>query len=278
MKRYAPLFLIGLTILIVLLIIYNVDNGLDFNEDWTDIAVEFHGLVFDAIFAITLYLLYQRRENEATETRKKQLRIERWEEELEDYRGWIADESAVRILGILRRLKKAGVKDVDINDCSFKGRTIRDTIFPELSSGNASFEDTILDGVDIKNSNLDGAYFKKANLNSCSFENSEFGSSFYLAELYNVDFSDAKWRKSFFDSSTLNEVKFNRSDLKNVKFTNASLVNVDFSDAKNVTVEQLLVATRLLNPKGLSSDFIAQIEKKEPALLTEEGVIRPMVW
>jgi uncharacterized protein YjbI with pentapeptide repeats len=245
---------------------------------WGDIAVEFHGLVFDFIFISIAYLVYDRSKERQNIEDKQVARIERWKEELEDCRGWIADESAVRIIGILRRLKNADVKDVNIDGCSFKGRTIRDMIFPKLaSSSNANFENTILDKVDIKNSNLDDAYFRAANLNSCSFENSVFSSSFFLAQLFNVDFSDAKWSNSGFESSTLNEVKFCRSDLKTVTFDNATLKDVDFTDAK-VTVEQLLVARRLLNPKGLSSDFIAQIKKEVPALLTEEGVIRPMVW
>jgi uncharacterized protein YjbI with pentapeptide repeats len=271
-QRRIKLYRIGLVILIIIIaLIWLLWWGAD-SSKLEDVTVEFHGLFFDYLMIGLIYLLYDSRKEAADKAEKEEEKIERWKEELEDFRHWEADESAVRILGILRRLEKAGAKAIDIDNCSFKGRTIHEMIFPDITTGSASFEDTILKKVHIKNANLDGAHFMSAHLSVCSFKGSNFSSSsFSFAELVSVDFTKTIWRNSGFEKATLEQVDFTRADLEGVDFTGADLIEVNFTDVENLFVSQLLKANRLISPIGLPPTFIKQIADTYPKLLRKEG-------
>ena len=73
------------------------------------VLVEAHGLVFDLfIFGIVL-TAYE-------VVRGKQDKVERYKEELDDYRGWEEEEAGYRVAGIIRRLEAEGIEDIDFNE------------------------------------------------------------------------------------------------------------------------------------------------------------------
>lgn len=81
---------VGLTILFFLFDIRLIDN-------WTDVLVEAHGLLFDVIlFGIVLSIF--------NKIKSKKENILRLQEELEDYRYWDEKEAVYRIIGIIKRL------------------------------------------------------------------------------------------------------------------------------------------------------------------------------
>jgi uncharacterized protein YjbI with pentapeptide repeats len=242
--------------------------------DWdklSDVAVEFHGLFFDYILVGIIYLFYDRQKARVDADSKKKADIERWEEEIDDDRYLNTKEAASRVLGALRRLKKAGASKIDIEGCRFHGLHVRAMNFPELVNGNADFSEMTLEGVDIEDSHLDGASFRETDIAACSFKDSHFSSSFQLATLYSVTMDDTTWRASNFHQADLTQVTFKNADLGEVDFEGASLVDVIFTGAKNLSVDQLLKANKIVDPIDLPHGFLSKIAEKNPAILTEAG-------
>lgn len=189
---------------------------------WENVLVESHGMLLDLLILGVFIFWLQRR---AAKKQEKKNRIQRYKEELDDYRGWTENEAAYRVAGIIRRLKKEGVENIDfkglhLGRCSkeiikeayqkkhiFKflsgAGDLTESNFPEMMMmyGNAknldlSFSnlerawltDSDLEGIQLIETNL-----QKANLHGTSLKNADlWGAIFDKADLREVDLVGAK--------------------------------------------------------------------------------------
>ena len=110
LKNKAVSFYIFLTVAVfVALLIHDWQIG--FNKiDWDAIWIEAHGLFFDIIVLGLLLTIYNH-------FRDKEEKIERYMDEIDDFRMWNEREAAHRIRGILKRLEKLGVTNVKLDRC-----------------------------------------------------------------------------------------------------------------------------------------------------------------
>ena len=88
-------------------------NSNDVGENgfsWHDLLVEANGVVFDLLVFGILLSVYE-------SLRAKKANIDRFTEEIDDYRGWDEREASYRIAGLLRRLNKEKKYSIDLSNC-----------------------------------------------------------------------------------------------------------------------------------------------------------------
>ena len=175
-------------ILLILIVIFDIRLLVDdFSNSLNNILFEAHGLLFDLlVFGIILGFI-----NIALE--KKQ-RIERYKEEIDDYRRWDEKEATFRISGNIRRLNKLGVTNIDLSFCYLRGAQ--------------------LENVNLENSNLFLAQLQNANLKKAVLN----GAYLQAAFLQEADMSEAQLR-----NTNLTFAKLQNSMIFNADFQGATL-------------------------------------------------------
>jgi hypothetical protein len=160
-KIYLSLFFISVTAVIGISFIKGYWNRPGFFEG---ITVEAFGMLFDIcilgiLFSILLNIAENKRE------------IQRYIEEINDFRGWNEREASHRIAGNIKRLVNLGSKELPFYNCYLE---------------EAYLVETDLNGADSQGSNLMNAKLLRANLQ---------GANFFWAELMGADLygADLKW-------------------------------------------------------------------------------------
>lgn len=182
---FIGLSIIGLIIIIIL-------DFFDSQFSFHDIFVEFHGLVFDLfIFGILLTIYeYINSRNE---------KIERYQEEINDYRFWKSEEAMYRTRGLIKRLVDLKVKNLDISHC-----------YLATDKSFSSYKD--MSNWKFSAANLRDSFFLMSNLNNANF---------YMTNLMDTTFNQVN----------LTNCKFGSAILYNTKFEKCTFINVDLSEA-----------------------------------------------
>ncbi len=138
-----------------------VDSAYD-KEFIRDVLVEAHGMLFDILiigtFIFALHMLVESR-------RVKKRNIERWQEEIDDFRGWDSEEAKFRIVGNIKRLNRNGITDINLID-SF----LKNAILSRAHLEKAYLREAHLKGADFWKANLEGANLLDANLEEANLE------------------------------------------------------------------------------------------------------------
>jgi len=167
----------------------NAKEGGDFK--WHDLKVEANGMIFDLFVFGILVTTYN-----AIRARKE--KIERLKEELEDYQDWHEKEARFRIVGIIKRLVKEGIKKIDLRKCF-----LVEASFGKIDLSGSHFDMAILTDANFYHSVLVSSTFKAATLNGCIFHGTD---------LTDADFSNADLRGTKFSKGTnLTKAKFKDS-------------------------------------------------------------------
>ena len=170
------------------------------------IVVSLHTILFDLIvFGVFAKVL--------SKIANRNLKIQKYHDELDDFRDWPDELAARRIRGNIFRLNKLGIRELDIHSCYLS----------DLSLENMNLENSKVFNVSFENSDLDDSKIVSSDLWKTNFEN---------ASLRNVDFSD----------SVLKSANF-----KNATITGAIFRNVDLREVRNLTLSQLLTAKSIEN-------------------------------
>jgi len=156
-----------------------------------DIIVEYHGLVFDLFIFGVILTVYESR-------RSKKDKIDRYREEIDDYRFWHSEESLHRIKGLIKRLDKLNVSFIDLSHCQL----IEARWFSQYKSmrwifSGADLTESVFLMVDMQKSKflvttLTNATFVEVNLMDCNFGSAKMlGVRFEKCNLNGVDFGSA---------------------------------------------------------------------------------------
>lgn len=127
---------------------------------WVNILVESHGMLLD-LFLIGVFLFWLQRRS--ADNREKKLRIKRYEEEIDDYRGWDEKEAMYRIVGNIKRLNKEGVSKIDLRGCFLERADLRGAKLQGAQLQGAWLLGTILKGACLKEAQLQGARVARIN-------------------------------------------------------------------------------------------------------------------
>lgn len=231
-------------------------------ENISDVLVEANGLFFDLIVFGILFAIYEqikhRKDQNEKETTEIKLKIDRYKEELNDYKGWMEEASAYRIAGIVNRLIGMGVsmEEIDLtrlNLSKIKSEQLIEAIQYDKvqyryskkynKRGSITSPQTIparLDDVNLRWASLDGvdlvgASLNRVNLNDSNLKNINFrgakmeGINFSYTVFENVDLSWTNLDKSSFYNSKFKQVKFNNSNLTDSNLETISFENIDLT-------------------------------------------------
>jgi hypothetical protein len=167
----------------------NRKEGGDFN--WHDVKVEANGMILDLFVFGILVTVYN-----ALRARKE--KIERLKEELEDYQDWHEKEARFRIVGIVKRLVKEGIKKINLRKCY-----LVEASFGKIDLSESHFDMAILTDANFYNSVLVSSTFRAATLNGCIFH----GTDLTDADFSNADLIGTKFSKG----TNLTKAKFKDS-------------------------------------------------------------------
>jgi hypothetical protein len=138
----------------------------DANSFYHEIILASHGIVLDLLVLGIVLTLYEH----FTEKKNK---IERYKEEIDDLRFWRSEEAMFRIIGIVKRLNKLGVKELDLSHCQFKNfPPFKDMTYWKFQCSsfiNSHFIDIKLNGSNFFDSNIKNSYFIHSDLTACDF-------------------------------------------------------------------------------------------------------------
>ncbi|MDN5090987.1 pentapeptide repeat-containing protein [Aliarcobacter butzleri] len=226
-------FIFGMSFIIMFCMVSLIKyyNILEADSYLDNLMVEVGGFLFDILLFGLIIGWYEH-------TRVKKDKIDRYQEEIEDYRGWKEKEAGYRIFGNIKRLYKLGITNFNLKNCYFK-----DVIF--------RLEGT--QGINFNESYIGGSIFNKCELNYCDFSfildktptnfedfiytkdtkffnsqmiNTKFNNNTYL----NFDFHESNLSKSEFIGSSFINCKFYKCNLEDAKIINSSFKNCTFDN------------------------------------------------
>ncbi len=189
-----------------------------FSDKWGNILVEAHGLIFDLLVFGIVLALYET-------IRNKQENIKRWEEELNDYKGWTEPEAAYRVAGLIERIRKAkgGLENMDVSKLEnlHLGKSKADVIEKIIQNTIqiASLEGAQLDRANLKGADLGGVNLSGAKLRHTTLEGADLG----LANLEGANLLGATLEGANLWDATLEGANLWYANLKGAKLWYANL-------------------------------------------------------
>lgn len=198
----ALLFIvIGLVILIALFYLDGI-----YGLEPRDIVVEAHGMLFDILLFGIILAVYDRI------TRHKE-DVQRYLEEIDDFRGWEGKEAMYRIVGNVRRLNRLGVTNVSLVDANLAA---------------ANLIDVNLEGGNMTRTNFQGARLARANLNLIKGQKANL-EGIYASE---ATFAGAELQEANLQGAELVSADFAGTNLKNANLLGARLMGADLRGAE----------------------------------------------
>ena len=145
--------------------------------------VEANGMVFDLFVFGVLLSIYEA-------LREKRDKIEHLHEEIDDYRGWDEKEATYRIVGAIKRLRKIGVREINLKSCFLKRADLEGINLERTYLLGANLE-----GANLVKANLMGAYLAYVNLQDAKLWKANLqGAILFEAYLLNAIFMEANLR------------------------------------------------------------------------------------
>ncbi len=255
-----------------------------------DVLVETHGMALDILVIGTFIFALQKIGKKKLERERN---IQRWQEEIDDFRGWDEKEATYRIVGNIRRLNRYGITDINLSSCYLKHANLADA---QLQGANllltnlqgaflqhANFDKAEMKFANLQGSNLIGASFISAKLNPANLEESELcdtnfqkanlaGANLQKAKLFwTEDTKESKIYRANLQETILDNAKLTKANLAGAILANASFIETNLQEAElretiGLTVEQLSKVKTLYNAK-LDPDLEKEIKEKYPHLL-----------
>lgn len=219
-----------------------------------NLLAEAHGVLIDILMLGVIIVWLQQKGNQ-------KLLAKRYQEEIDDFRNWKAEEAARRIRGNIKRMNEIGIGAIDLSNCYLRNMDMRRC---KLDGANLWKSD--LSFCDLRNTSVQNAYMEETNLYSANISDSVFkGSLMWKADLKNADM-----RNTVFINASMQDSKMNESDLENSDFENADLRNADMTEC-NLTGANL----KFCNLEGtvFSGAFIKKANLRGARGLTKDQLI-----
>lgn len=179
---YLSLFAVSLFFLRFTFFVHPDTSG-DF---WGNVRIEFVGFCFDVFLLGLIFSIFMQRYQ-----RKQD--IKRWQEEIDDYRGWDEKEAMFRIVGNIKRLNRAGVTKIDLSGCylrgadlsnlNLRGSTFFETDLRDADLGYSDFSDVLFSTVYFQGAYLIGTIFDNASFSGVNLENAKVGEPWWFDDL-----------------------------------------------------------------------------------------------
>ena len=190
-----------------------------------DVMVEVWGLLFDAVlFGFLLVWVNVRR--------AKKDQIERYVEELEDYRRLETDLGSARSAGILVRLAKSGGGDRAPGGMYLAKADLRETDLTGAHLSQADLRGAYFRGAHLRGAHLRGANLSQAKLIQADLTEADLsGADLSPADLQGADLSGADLSGANLSQANLSGARLSRADLRGVHLRGADLHGAELSGA-----------------------------------------------
>lgn len=254
-------------------------------KELNDVLIEAHGVIFDLLVFGVVLAAYDH-------LRQKQQNVKRYQEEIDDFRGWDEKEAMYRIVGNFRRLNREGVSKIDLSYCYLSGARLNkvDLSGANLSGANltrTNLSRANLTGADLSGANLSGADVTRAilakvniswaNLSKAKLSNADLPmsdltmSDLTSANLSNANLTGANLAMSTLTGANLSETNLTGADLTVANLTDANLSwanlrDADLNQALGLTFEILITCSSLYGTDGLPDDVKAKLKETKPEL------------
>ena len=206
------------------------------SEDFfVGVLIEGHGMLMDivviGIIVGTLGVAGERRRE-----------IRRYEEEIDDFRGWKSDEAMRRNSGNVRRLSRRRVDGLRLEDCYLRQAMLGDINLRSANGFGVDLQKAVVPGADLRNADL-----RRADLRHCDLS----GASLGMANLVGADLQHANLSEANLERTILIDADLERANLR---------------AARGLTVQQLSWVKTLRNAE-LDQHLKAELEMKYPGLI-----------
>lgn len=236
-KHPARFFLFAAILWMTIMGIMNNTNDIQ----WNDILVEANGMAFDLLVFGILLSIYEA-------LREKRERVERLQEEIDDYRGWDEKEAMYRIVGAIKRLNKAEVSKIDLSDCflfnanltetNLAGANLARANLSRVNLAESNLAEARLSWANLSWANLLGANLFEANLLESRLLWADLSkanlSGAYLAE---ADLSGANLSGANLSGAVLSGAVLSGANLSGTDLSGTDLSRVDFSKKRHILVD-----------------------------------------
>lgn len=231
-----------------------------------EIVVEAHGLLMDIlVFGIFLLWLNKKKED--------RMSIQKYHEEIDDFRGWESEAASRRIRGNIRRLNKKGFSQIDLGKCYLRGVDLREVNLRNAILRKVDLEKAQLEGADLRHADMEGANLKGANLQQAYLRGAGLqgvdlrganlqGGNLEAADMWDANLQGADLRLANLQNSNMEGVfmwgaNLQGANLQDVCLEGANLQGVNIGDA-NLQGADL----RFANLEGviLSSQQLADVK------------------
>lgn len=237
MKKLTAFFVknpIGAALLMVLSVLLLFDLWIfKWPENLNDVLIEAHGVVFDLLVFGVVLAAYER-------LRQREKDIQRYQEEISDFRGWNEKEAKYRIVGNIRRLNNKGVSNISLQNCYLV--------------------ESLLSKADLRQANL-----ILADLNCASLSEADLTG----AKLIGADLKLATMTRTNLTLANLTSANLSLASLHEAVLTKACLKEVILDGTKGLTAEMLSTCSTLYKARGIPKDLLFRLEKENPELFEE---------
>jgi uncharacterized protein YjbI with pentapeptide repeats len=221
-------FLICGTIIVSLSFFFYTNDTKTFYEG---ILIEGHGMLLDFIVFGLVFTLIDI-------VRNRKLDIQRFKEEIDDFRHWNEPGASYRIAGIVRRLNKYKVEKLDLsycnlNDAKLKKLHLQSVILEKANLNGADLGYSNLQDANLQLASLEHADLRIANLERSNLRIANFhGAILRIANLKNANLFNANLQNADLKSADLQNADLTAANLQEADLTSANLQNADMTGAK----------------------------------------------
>lgn len=249
-----------LTSIVILIIVSLFVVGLSLKyynlEFFENVLVEAHGMLFD-IAVIGIFVLF------LNEKGKERIEIQKYNNEIDDFRIWKSEEASFRITGNIKRLNKKGISRIDIHDTYLENMSLSTPDRP-INLKQANLQGAKLMKADLRNANLEKANLCNADLQGANLQ----GANLNEANLKGAFLQETNLKNASFQNAVLRDACFRKANFYSTNLKNSDMREVDLSEVNNLTIEQLFSVKTLYNTP-LYSENEKKIKEKYPHLLED---------
>lgn len=259
-KPILTSFLVLLFLAVVVLGISYKYYVADFDDFFSQVMAEAHGMLFDlAIIGILIFWLNKNGE-------KKQ-RIRTYKDEIDDFRLWESEEAAFRTVGNIKRLNRHNIQEINLVNCYLPRTNLNYVNLAGSNINSANITNAFLIEANLENTRLNQTNFENTNLNQANLTGAyASGANFRDAFLIKTNLRNSFLIKANFKNAFLMEADLQGSYLTGADFENASLYKADLRGAKGLNIEQLTKVKTLYLAK-FDPEIYEQVQINLPELV-----------
>jgi hypothetical protein len=179
-----------------------------------NIMAEAYGLLFD-LLVIGIFVTWLNRMGRHRQT------IQRHFEEIDDYRDWQESEVTYRITGIIRRLNRLGVTDIDL-----KGVFLKEARLRGVALQGAQLQRTMLQGANLWEADLERANLWKATLQDAIL----WDANLRGAQLERANLQNCKLHSANLEGARLEGARLEGARLEGARLEGARLNNISYNE------------------------------------------------